>query len=497
MLAGLATALALAVLPGQGRASEAMTQAAPSAADAYRPSPREAAFLEQLQRDTFRYFWDASPPETGLTPDRSASDLSSVAAVGFALTAYAVGAERGWVGRSEAAARTLTTLETLWRLPQGPAAEGVAGHHGLFYHYLEGRDGCRRGGAELSTIDTALLMAGVLAAGAYFDREDEAERAIRLRADQLYRRVDWAFAYSSRHPPLLSMGWSPETGFIDYDWRGYNEGMILYILALGSPTHPVDPRAWEEWTRTYRWQDLYGPPHVIFGPLFGHQYSHVWIDFRGIQDGYMREKGSDYFLNSVRATYANRAYCIANPGGWKGYGEMLWGLTASDGPPRVTDLVSTEKAPYLAYGARGTGRDAGGDDGTIAPTAVGGSVPFAPELTIPTLLSLRDTYGDRVYGKYGFKDAFNLSYPNAGGEGRGWFDEDYLGIDQGPILLMIENYRTGFVWDLLKRSEYVVAGLRRAGFSGGWLDHAGKAAEPEAASPAAEHTAVVPAVMAH
>jgi hypothetical protein len=265
------------------------------------------------------------------------------------------------------------------------------------------------------------------------------------------------------------MGWSPEDGFIDVDWRGYNEGMLLYVLALGSPTHPIAPRAWEEYTRSYRWESFYGPAHVNFGPLFGHQYSHVWIDFRGIQDRYMRSKGSDYFDNSVRATYANRAYCIANPGRWTGYGELVWGLTASDGPARA-DEARGGQTPFRAYWARGAASDGQWDDGTIAPTAAGGSVPFAPEVAIPTLMSFRDRFGDRLYGKYGFKDAFNLSYRPASGEPRGWFDDQYLGIDQGPILLMIENYRSGFVWNLLKKSAYVTAGLRKAGFTGGWLD---------------------------
>ena len=436
----------------------------------YRSSPQQQVFLEQLQRDTFKFFWDATPSDTGLTPDRAPrADVSSVAGVGFALTSYPVGVERGYVTRAEAAARTLATLETLWQAPQGPAAEGVSGYKGLFYHFLDSRHGVRANESELSTIDTALLMAGVLTSQAYFDREDETERSIRLLSDRLYRRVDWAWAYSPQHKPLLSLGWSPEHGFIDFEWRGYNEGMLLYLLAIGSPTHPIDPKAWEEWTRSYPWESTHGPAHVTFGPLFGHQYSHVWIDFRGIQDPYMRSKRSDYFANSVRATYANRAYCIANPGLWKGYGELVWGLTASDGPlDGASDGRTT--TPFHAYWARGAGSDALRDDGTIAPTAAGGSVAFAPEVAIPTLMHLRDRFGDRLYGKYGFTDAFNLSYPDkSGAAGQGWFDDQYLAIDQGPILLMVENHRTGFVWNLLKKNADVTAGLRRAGFTGGWL----------------------------
>ncbi|WP_176064059.1 glucoamylase family protein [Anaeromyxobacter diazotrophicus] len=463
-LCAVGAAALFAFSPAGARAAAGVTQGDAAAPRPFRASPAQQAFLDQLQRDTFKFFWEASPAGTGLTPDRApGSDVSSVAAVGFALTSYLVGVERGYVSRADAAARTLVTLETLWRAPQGPEAEGTSGHHGLYYHFLDARRAVRANRSELSTIDTALLMAGVLSSQAYFDREDATERAIRRLADRLYRRVDWAWATSPRHAPLLSMGWSPEAGFIDVDWSGYNEGMLLYVLALGSPTHPVDPRAWEAWASSYQWDGSRGPAHVAFGPLFGHQYSHVWIDFRGIQDRVMRARGSDYFQNSVRATYANRAYCIANPGGWKGYGELGWGLTASDGP-----LDSARPPPgaerFRAYWARGA--DAATDDGTIAPTAAGGSVAFAPEVAIPTLVSFKERFGDRLYGAYGFKDAFNLSYPGAP---QGWFDDAYLGIDQGPILLMVENYRTGFVWQLLRKSPVLASGLERAGFSGGWL----------------------------
>lgn len=435
---------------------------------AYRPSPRQVAFLEQVERDTFKLFWKESHPTTGLTPDRVPGDgVASIAAVGFALTSYPVGVERGFVSRADAAARTLVTLETLWRAPQGRGRTGVAGYRGFFYHFLDVETGLRHGRCELSTIDTALLMAGVLASRAYFERDDLVERTIRDLADRLYRRVDWPFASSPARRPLLSMGWTPEEGFIDHDWSGYNEAMILYVLALGSPTHPVDPSAWELWTRTYRWDESSGQPHVAFGPLFGHQYSHVWIDFRGIKDRYMRRRGIDYFVNSTRATYANRAYCVANPKRWKGYGDLVWGLTASDGPLSLGGggAVAAGLEPFRGYWARGAHGDT--DDGTIAPTAVGGSVPFAPELAIPTLVTMHERFGARLYGDYGFRDAFNLSFPGA--KGPGWFAEQYVAIDQGPILLMIENYRTGFVWQLMKRSDYLVAGIHRAGFAGGWL----------------------------
>ncbi len=468
-------ALVTAMLPGASRAdvnppAVPVPLAAPQ--QPYRCSPAEDRFLDDLERDTFAFFWSATP-SSGLTPDRvPGSDISSVAAIGFALTSYAVGVQRGFVSRADAAARTRDTLDLLWRAPQGADPQGMSGFNGLFYHFLDPRRGRRAWDSELSTIDTALLMAGVLTAQTYFDGPDEVERSIRDLADQLYRRVDWTFAYSPQRKPLLSLGWSPETGFLAYDWAGYSEGMILYLLALGSPTHAVDARAWDEWTRSYQWSGPADQAHVAFGPLFGHQYSHVWIDFRGIQDRAMQAKGSDYFENSVRATYANRAYCMANPQGWKGYGELAWGLTASDGPP--VPLVQGGELTFHAYWARGVGPDGAKDDGTIAPTAAGGSVPFAPEIAIPTLRHFREAFGDKLYGKYGFKDAFNLSYPAKDDGAPGWFSNDYLAIDQGPILLMIENYRSGLVWNLLKKNPYVTAGLRRAGFTGGWLR-----AEPE------------------
>ncbi|MGH7565740.1 MAG: glucoamylase family protein [Gemmatimonadota bacterium] len=445
------------------------------------PAPFElssAAFLDSLQSRTFDWFWALSDSRTGLTPDRWPTEsFSSVAAVGFALTAYAVGAERGWVTREEAEERVLATLRFFWQAPQDSVATGVTGYKGFFYHFLDMETGHRFETVELSTIDTALLLAGVLTAREYFDETDDpGEVAIRAHADSIYRRVDWRWAQV--RAPLVSMGWKPETGFLDYDWRGYNEAMILYVLALGSPTHAVDPAAWDAWTETYRWGEFQGQEHLGFAPLFGHQYSHVWIDFRGIQDAYMRERGIDYFENSRRATLAQRAYAVANPEGWVGYGSDVWGLTASDGPTDTTLFLEGRPRTFYSYAARGAGPDDIRDDGTIAPTAVGGSMAFAPEIALPALIEMRRHFGDQLYGEYGFLDAFNPTFTATDARlkhgrvvaGSGWFDTDYLGIDQGPILLMIENHRTGLVWELMRKSPYVVRGLCRAGFRGGWLE---------------------------
>jgi hypothetical protein len=441
------------------------------------PSPAaQEAFLDTLQERTFRWFWDTTNPRNGLVPDRwPTRSFSSVASVGFGLTAYVVGVERGWVTRGQATDRTLTTLRFFWNAPQGPAASGTTGHQGFFYHFLDMDSGHRFDRVELSTIDTGLLMMGVLAAAEYFDGTDPREAEIRALADSLYRRVDWAWAATPR-PPLVSMGWHPESGFIEHDYRGYSEAMFLYVLGLGSPTHPIPPSAWEAYTSSYVWMDFQGYPQVNFPPLFGHQYSHAWIDFRGIQDAYMRGKGIDYFENSRRATLAQRQYGIANPHGWDGYGPDLWGWTAADGPKDTTLVIDGRSRTFFTYRARGVAGDFVEDDGTVVPTAAGGSIAFAPEVAVPALMHMRRTYGDHLFQQYGFLDSFNptLKQPMPLQHGRivpgvGWFDGDYLGIDQGPIVLMIENHRSDLVWRLMRGNEHVVRGLCRAGFTGGWL----------------------------
>jgi hypothetical protein len=280
------------------------------------------------------------------------------------------------------------------------------------------------------------------------------------------------------------MGWRPDSasyqnsrGFNISSWRGYDEGMLLYVLALGSPTHAIEASAWAEWTRTYRWDRFQGQEYVQFAPLFGHQYSHIWIDFRNVQDAYMRSRGIDYFENSRRATLAHRTYAITNPSAWRGYGSDAWGLSASDGPLDSTFSVEGQSRTFHTYWARGASTVELNDDGTLAPTAVAGSVAFAPEIAVSALVAMRRTYGDALFGKYGFIDAFNPTLRTPGPllhhgrivDGLAWFDTDYLGIDQGPILAMVENLRSGFVWTLMRQNSSVVRGLCRAGFTGGWL----------------------------
>jgi hypothetical protein len=255
--------------------------------------------------------------------------------------------------------------------------------------------------------------------------------------------------------------------------------MLLYLLALGSPTHAVDPAAWGAWTEAYSWEEFHGEEYVAFAPLFGHQYTHVWIDLRGIRDEYMRGRGIDYFENSRRAVLAQQKYAIENPGGWAGYGEHFWGLTACDGPVNADVVVDGRPRRFETYWARGVSRSLVQDDGTIAPTAAAASIAFAPGIVTPTLMAIRDAYGERIFGEYGFLDALNPTFRAAipVQHGRvdpavGWFDTDYLGIDQGPIVAMIENHRTGLIWRLMRGNDAVVRGLRAAGFAGGWLDEA-------------------------
>lgn len=453
------------------------------------------ALVDDLQRRTFDWFWETGNPDNGLVPDRwPTPSASSIAAVGFGLTAYGVGVERGWISREQAVDRTLATLRFFARAPQGPNEQGAAGYKGFFYHFLQMDSGLRSGTNEVSTVDTSLLLGGILFAQTYYDRDDRREAEIRRLADKIYRRVDWTWAQERK--PLISMGWKPEEGMLKYDWQGYNEALLVYVLALGSPTHAVGEDAYAAWTSSYdrTWGKFHDQQHLSFPPLFGHQYSHVWIDFRGIQDAYTRGKGIDYFENSKRAVYSQQAYAVDNPNGWKGYDKYVWGLTASDGPIDASFEFDGTTRLFRTYAPRGAGIEYVLDDGTIAPTAAAGSIAFAPEIVIPTIEAMHGKYGKDIYSEYGFLDSFNPSFTFAEAplkHGRvtasGWVDGDYLGIDQGPIVLMIENYRSDFIWKVMRRNPYIQKGLQRAGFSGGWLDQLpgadASAARDKAASP--------------
>ena len=448
-------------------------------ADATRPVA--AAFLADLERRTFDFFWETTDERTGLAPDRwPTPSFASIAAVGFALSAYPVGVARGYITRAQARERTLRTLRTFASLPQGPGKRGVAGYKGFFYHFLDMKEGVRFDRCELSTVDTALLLMGALHAQSYFDTDHPDEVRIRAITDELYGRVDWGWAQV--RPPSIGHGWTPEDGFIKSDWKGYNEAMMVYLLALGSPTRPVKPEAWDAWTSTYdrdSWGESYGQTFLRFPPLFGHQFTHCWVDFRGIQDGYMRRRGLDYFENSRRATYAQQAYAHANPAGWQGYSAEVWGVSASDGPadvtlPYTTTRGTTEPRRFISYAGRGMGLY---DDGTLAPYAAGSSIAFAPEIVIPALQAIKERY-PHTWGRYGFFDAFNPSFTATDVKlthgriepGRGWVDVDMLGIDQGPMLAMIGNHNGELIWQAMRKNAHLARGLKRAGFTGGWLD---------------------------
>lgn len=446
--------------------------------------PELPPLFDDIERRTFQFFWDTTNEQNGMAVDRYPSrPFASIASVGFALTVYPIGYENGWISREQAVQRTLTTLRFLRDVPVGPQRTGRAGYKGFYYHFLDMQKGLRYDQwVELSSVDTALLMMGVLFAQSYYEGDSADEKEIRQIADTLYRRVDWK--WMQQRTPLITMGWYPERGFIQHDWMGYNEGMMVYLLALGSPTHPVEPDAWLEWTRTYNkdWGVYYGQEYLAFGPLFAHQYNHVWIDFRDIQDQYMREHGIDYFLNSRRATLAQREYAIDNPMKWKEYGENVWGLTASDGPQNTTQDYRGEQRQFFHYRTRGAGLFEAFDDGTIAPTAAVSSIVFAPEVVIPATQEMHKRFGDYIYSSYGFLDSFNPSFnydiPLKTGRmlpNRGWVAGDYIGIDQGAIVTMIANYRNEFVWNVMKKNKYLRAGLERAGFSGGWLTPEGEA----------------------
>lgn len=430
----------------------------------------DAKVLEEFAKDlkfrTFNFFWEVVDTVNFQTDDRHPTkDFTSIAATGFALPSYIIGVENNYISREEGAERVRKALLWLWNSKQGPEESGTTGYQGIYYHFLNYGSGTRYKNVELSTIDSGLLFAGILVCQSYFDADNEIETEIRQLADSLYLRADWNWAMNGN--PTMSMGWKPESGFITSSWDGYNEAMILLVMAMGSPTHPIPDHSWENWVSTYEWKEYYGYEHVNFGPLFGHQYSHMFIDFRGIQDSYMKEKGIDYFENSRRATLANRAYCIDNPKKFEGYNENIWGLTACDGPKNEMRIWKGQEIQFKTYHARGAAAGYEHDDGTITPTAAGGSIPFTPEESLNALYTMRTTFGDKLYQEYGFKDAFNLSYDK-----EGWFNEDYIGIDQGPILIMLENYQTGLIWDLMKKNPYIIKGLQKAGFTGGWLDAA-------------------------
>jgi hypothetical protein len=420
--------------------------------------------MEALQRQTFDYFVHEANPLNGLIIDKTEPGApASIAAVGLALSSYPVGVERGFITRAQAIERTLATLRFFNGSVQSTDPDAT-GYKGFYYHFLDMQTGKRVWKCELSTVDSAFLLAGMLTTAAYFTNNTADEREISEIADKLYRRADWNWAQNGG--TTVSMGWSPESGFLPYRWCGYDEALFLYVLGLGSPTHPLPKESYTQWTSTYQWRKVYDHEFLYSGPFFTHQISHIWIDFRGIQDEYMRGKSIDYFENTRRATYVQQQYAIDNPAKFDGYSEHCWGITASDGPGPAKRTIKKRERKFFGYRARGV--PDGPDDGSVAPWAVVASLPFAPEIVLPALeyfekLKLREK------NPYGFKATFNATFAGQADPSQLWVSPFHFGLNQGPIVLMIENYRSGLLWRLLRQCPYFVSGLRRAGFVGGWL----------------------------
>jgi hypothetical protein len=434
-----------------------------AAGDAAPERAREdARLLDALARAAFGYFVEQTNQRTGLIADAARTGSpASIAAVGFALSAYPIGVEHGWIDRPDAVQRTLRVLRFLIASDQSGAPEST-GYRGFYFHFLDMESGCRVWNCELSIIDTSLLIAGVLTAASYFTRHDPGEDELRSLADALYRRVDWRWAQGGGK--AVALGWKPGHGFMNYGWQGYSEALVMYALGLGSPTNPLDEESFQAWTMTYQWENIYGYDLLYAGPLFIHQLSHAWIDLRGVKDRFMREKRSDYFENSRRAAYVHREYATRNPLGFVGYGADCWGHSAGEGPTAAPIEMDGRRQPFLGYAARGA--PYGPDDGTLAGSAALGSLAFAPEIVLPVVRKLAALERD-VVGRHVLASGFNTTL--ADDEGGIWVSPDKLGFDQGLILLMIENHRSDLIWSLGRSNDYLCAGLRRAGFKGGWL----------------------------
>ena len=423
----------------------------------YRLSPVDSAFLEDLSKRSFRYFWENADPNTGLVLDRARTDgsphdeqhrkISSIAATGFGLTALCIAAERQWVEPHQARERARVTLRFF--------AERSPHEHGWFYHFVNTVTGEREWKSEVSSIDTALLLGGVLTVRQYFREDSE----IVNLATSIYQHVDFQWMLNG-HPTLLSHGWTPENGFIESRWGDYSEHTMLYLMAIGSPTHPISSGSWYAWKRD--WITYAGYTYLSHAPpLFTHQYSHAWIDYRNRRES--RPPHVDYFSNSIKATHAHRAFCIELSRQFPSYSRDLWGITASD-----------SVKGYVAWG--GPPRDPA-IDGTIVPCAAGGSLMFTPDISLRALKAMRTRFGKTIYGRYGFADAFNPT--------TGWIDPDVIGIDVGITLLSAENLRTGSVWRWFMRNSEIRRALEQVGlkYGTGRESERSKSAEPDKRGP--------------
>jgi len=417
----------------------------PCQAEAYHPTPEEIELITKIEKDTLQYFIRLSDKNTGLTRDSSRSGSpSSIAATGFALAAFAIGGSRGWIPHDYAYNRVLATLKVL--------KEDAQHQNGFFYHFLDARSAKRVWSSEASSIDTALLLAGALLAGQYYPGTE-----VETIAKELYERVDWKWMMNGSK--FICMGWTPESKFLPYYWDSYNELMLLEALAVGAPQNPAPPETWHAWLRP---EGNYNGHRVIYassGSLFTYQYSHAFIDFRGLKDD-----GNDFFDNSREATLANRDFSLSFAGKYRGYSENSWGLSASVGP-----------GGYKAYGSLPGGAT---HDGTIAPYAAISSIVFTPELSIAALKFFYNNYAENIYGNFGFKGAFNLD--------KSWWADEYLGIDQGITLLMLENFlNDGIVWKKFMSLDAIQKWITLTGLAGKSDENASESLSLEVATPTA------------
>jgi hypothetical protein len=428
-LAGLGGCVSLAnmgLLPASAALKSAIVNPATDPVPAS-SSLRDDPLLEELERGNFRFFWEQANPETGLVRDRcnvrqpNKSDLASIAATGFGLTALCIGEKREFITRAAGQARVLDSLRFIWKkLPH---------HRGFFYHWADINTGQRIWDSEVSSVDTALLLCGILTCRQHFMHPE-----IHELASEIYNRVDWNWL--SEDTPVLPHGWTPESGFLQYRWDDYSEMMMMYLLGLGSEVHPLPAKAWDSWKRsTFEYN---GIRYIgSFAPLFIHQYSQAWFDFRGKRDRY-----ADYFKNSIIATDVHRRFCLDLAKQFPDYGDDLWGITASDSAK--------------GYAGWGGPPSTGPIDGTIVPCAAGGSLPFQPDQTMRVLRNIKDRYGQKTWSDYGFVDAFNPL--------TNWYDTDVIGIDTGITMVMVENARTAFVWDTFMKNPEAKRAMERAGF---------------------------------
>lgn len=421
------------------------------------------ALLDTLQRAAFDYFREQYNPENGLIADTSKEGSPvSIAVVGLALSSYPIAVENRWITREDGIERSLAALRFFAESDQSGKPNST-GYKGFYFHFLDQKTGKRTWQCELSMIDTTMLIAGALTVAMYFGADETDECELRKIADALYRRIDWRWAQDGAD--TINQGWKPESGFLNYGWEGYSEAIVLYALAMGSPTHPVSRECYRGWTLTYQWENLYTFDYLYAGPLFVHQFSHAWIDLRGIRDAFMREKDSDYFENSRRAVCIQREYCRINPHGHTGFDENCWGLSAGDGPNDEAPDVQGERRRLFGYAARGV--PYGPDDGTLSPPAVLGCLPFQPDVAMQSIKLQLERYPE-ILSEGRLTSGFNPGF----GTERPWVSPGHFGLDQGIIVMMIANHRSELIWHLIRACPYVINGLRGAGFRGGWLDRA-------------------------